>query len=240
MMEYFEYMGKKSTDFDIYIEAEITSISPEVDISFEKVPGVDGEIAVSDQTLNNVTKVFPCFILPSKNQTFENRAHDISNWLKGTINWSPLFFSGDKEYIYTAIFHEQFDIEKSITFYHKVPLSFTIKPYKYMKIGLSEISISNGQKLTNLGTRESKPKIKIVGSGDITLNYGGQQFILKGVDKGIIIDCLTESAFSLDGTRAQWDRVYTYPFPLFPKGDFSFSWTGNAAVSIIPRWEAVV
>ncbi|MEB7428493.1 phage tail family protein, partial [Enterococcus faecalis] len=227
-MAYFEYKGKKSSDFFLDIEGNVSFGSAGSDISLEEIPGIDGDIAVSNHRLKGLGKTFPCRLRLPSNKKIEDITNDISNWLKTDISWDDLFFSEEPQFVYRAIYYEEYDVERIVSFYGKTSLKFRIKPYKYFKDSLSPIEITNGQYLENKGSRPSNPLLRIEGSGDITIKFGSNQLRLKGIDQGIIVDLQAQVVTSLDGSRPAYDKVYTYPFPKFPVGRHRVTWTGNA------------
>lgn len=240
MTEYFQYGGQKSSEFDLVMESDLSFSSPEADITFVSVPGLDGELAIDNKSLKNVIRSYPCKIIPSSGVTIEKRAGQISSWLKNDIAWKEFIFSGDPDFIYTAMFYEKYDVNKLIVDYHQVVLNFTIKPYKFLKSGQILQTVSNGQVIKNIGNRVSRPRLIIEGTGDITINIGSAKLILKGVDKGVIVDSLRNTITDLSESRPQWDKAYSLP-PKCGIGDQKITYTGSVTkLQIIPRWEDVV
>ncbi|USG05880.1 hypothetical protein A4W88_04255 [Latilactobacillus sakei] len=80
--------------------------------------------------------------------------------------------------------------------------------------------------------------IKITGSGDIKLTIGSAEFDLRKVDQGIILDCESQTATSIDGKRTQFDKLYSN-FGTISVGNNRISWTGSATVEITPRWAVI-
>ncbi|MEY8498908.1 distal tail protein Dit [Enterococcus avium] len=238
---YFTYNNLKSVDFGLYIDPNFSFSSPSIAGEFVKIPNKDGEVFLTDRSLKNVSRSFPVYFLPRNNENIVQQTTDISNWLKTDIGWKELTFSGDPEYLYSAIYTDEYEVDKNIESFSKSILTFTIKPYKYLKDSLDPIEVTNGQYLTNKGTRPSKPLLRVEGTGDITVKFGSNQLRLKGIDQGIIVDLQAQVVTSLDGSRPAYDRVYTYPFPVFSVGRHRVTWSGNATkVEITPRWEVVV
>lgn len=236
---YFELDGIKSSDYDLYIDASLTFSSPQMKGEFVEVSGLDGEYFLSDGKLNNVPKSFPAFLILSEGFSHQKRATQISNWLKSSFKWRDLTFSGDAEYIYKVLCTNEYDIEATLGDYGKTIITFTSKPYKFLKTGLVEIDLKNS--INNLTKRTARPRIEIEGTGNIEIKIGSQICKLKNVDGGIILDSLYNQCTSLDGQRAQWDKLLTYPLIEISRGLNAVSITGNVTSSkIIPRFEEVV
>ena len=80
----------------------------------------------------------------------------------------------------------------------------------------------------------SKPYIKVVGSGDITININNQKLILKGVEGYIEVD--TELYNCFKGNVNQNNKMYS-DFPILEEGKNDISWEGNVTqLEILPRW----
>lgn len=235
---YFEIDGQRSTDFDLYIDTEISFASPEVKGEFVEISNQDGDPFLTDGKLKNVNKSFPAYLLPIT-VSQQQRATEISNWLKNNVGWKELFFSGDKEYIYQAIYTAEYEVEANIVEHGKTILTFSVKPYKFLKSGLAEQSLSTS--ITNPTQRIARPKITIKGTGNIVLRIGASTYSLKDVDGGVIIDVLYDQVKSLDGQRPQWNKVTTYPLPGISPGKNNVLITGTVSeIKIIPRWEVIV
>ena len=235
MIGYFKYNGKYSTDFDLVISESISFSSPQIRGGFEEVLGVDGELFLTDKKLKNVPKKFHVLLL---NKSVE-RISEISNWLKSSYNWSDLETSIDPDYIYKAIFVDEYDFDSTAEDYDKAVLSFVLKPYKFLKTGQNEITL--GTNIINPTNRPSRPKITIKGSGNITLKIGSALWEFKNISGGIIVDTLLDVVTTLDGKSLAWDKTITYPLPRIASGTQTVTKTGNITdVKIIPNWEVIV
>ena len=98
----------------------------------------------------------------------------------------------------------------------------------------------NPDTVTNPGTYKSAPKIKIEGSGDVTLTIGTQIVLVTGMDGGIIIDCELGDCFNLTESALLNDKVSLLDedFPTLAPGANIISWTGDGVtkITVTPRW----
>ncbi|MGL9995073.1 hypothetical protein IGJ41_000309 [Enterococcus sp. DIV1537a] len=240
MSSYIEFSGKKSTDFHLRIMNGITFSTASRDIRLEEIEGVDGSVILSNNRMKDIDQSFPCILTLPEGGTIEKATTALSNWLHGQSGWGDLIWSGDPEYVYTALYYEQTDVQHVLHTFGKCVLKFKLKPYKYLKEGLKERVLLTDGALTNVGTRVAKPLITIKGSGDITLIINGKNYVFKSVDRELTIDCLAETATGINNQPA-YDKVYTYPFPIFPIGNVKITWIGRIKeMKITPRWEVLV
>lgn len=237
-MSFIEFNGGRSSDFFLVLEPGLKFNSPSRNIDFQHIPGQDGDIGTGDGTFSNGSKSFPFNLLPPKGKTVEGLSTDISNWLKKDALWHDLLFDGEPDYVYQAMYYEEYDVERVISQYGKCVLKFAIKPYKFLKSGLTAITAPTS--LTNPTQRDAKPIISIKGTGNITLNIGTETLTLKSVDGGVVIDCLKQTATNLAGTAPAWDKVTSYPLPVIKPGKQTVLTTGTVTeLKITPRYEVI-
>lgn len=238
---WFEYKGVDSRDMHLHIENDIVFSSPEVDLEFIEILGRDGDVVIDNERLKSVPFSIPVRIKTPGNVTINEAATNISNWLKSNVGYHPLVFSGSPDYEYIAIIKQQFDISETLINYGRTVLNFRLQPYKRSK-NSSKQTLANGATLVNNYSRESKPLIRIEGSGDIDIKNNGIDWLkLRSIDTFITID--SELGQVYRGNRPQYSKVIDLgenQFPLLEKGFNTISWTGNITkLEILPRWEVI-
>ncbi|WP_422122935.1 hypothetical protein DHX103_14485 [Planococcus sp. X10-3] len=239
---YFDYNDKASSEMGLTIGASTSQHSPGYDVMFEKVPGRDGDLAMDNGRFEPF--VYPIRVyLESEGEDIHAAASRISKWLKKDIRYKPLFLSWDPEYIYSAIYYEQYDIEDMLQKFGKISLNFKCHPIKYALSGLTKRDVSIGSTLYNPEERTAKPLIEITGTGDILLFKNGEPWLtLTGVDGSITIDSQTQMVYKGDVKAFNKMNGNLRPmFPVLSPGENVISWGANVGkVTITPRWEAVV
>lgn len=239
---FFEYKGISSLDMHMRIENDIAFPSPEADIEFIEVLGKDGELAIDNKRLKGDVFPIPVQLRLPEGVNVNDQATKISQWLKSDIGWFPLKFSGQSGFNYIAIMHERFNIQETLRDFGRTIITFKIKPYK-MATGVSLITVAKGQTLTNPNKRESKPYIKVTGTGNITLTKNGVNWLtLYNVDNYIEIDSEAMVAYDLNGQKNdKMSSNLTPMFPLLTSGQNTINWTGTVTkVEINPRWEVII
>lgn len=238
----FTFNGKKSTDFGLKVLSQLELTSAEQDITLKEISGIDGDVVVDNKRLKGVNRSFPCQLKLKKNQTIETAAQQITSWLRPKkVSWYPLEWVGDPNYQYLAVHYEQYELSRILKHFGKCVITFRCKPVKYLKASLKEITLTNNQVLNNTENTEAKPLITVTGNGAITFFIGRQKLTLVEVDKGVIIDCQSQSILTLDGRREAWSTMNDGQFPVIEHGPQTVRWTGNVTqVKMIPRLGAKV
>lgn len=234
---YFQIGNKKSLDFGLLISDELSFSSPEIRGNFVTIEGQDGEVYLTNGNIKNLQKSFQVYL--DSSEDIQNQVTRISNWLKGNAEWQLLTFSGDPEYRYVCIFVDEYDIDATLGELGKGVLTFQVKPYKFLKTGLQTTTL--GSVVTNPTNRNARPRLKITGTGTISIQIGRERLALQNMDGGIIVDSLYTTVTNLSETKSLWNKVISYPLPVIRPGRQSIYTTGNVTkIEIIPRWEVLV
>lgn len=231
-----KFNNKDLTTYNIRILNDITFSAPSQDITTNQIRGLDGDVVISNERLNSFDMSFPFVVLSKTN--IEKDLQNLAEFLTSDVKWHDLEWVGSPEYVYKALYHQQLDLQRVVNKLGKGVLNFKMKPVKYLKSSLNEVTLGTG--IYNPFLRAAKPIIKITGSGDMTLALGQSKINLKNVSGGIILDSQTQSAYDLTGQRPQFDKMATYDFIEIASGTHPVVKTGNiTSIKIIPRFEVV-
>jgi len=117
--------------------------------------------------------------------------------------------------------------------------NFRLHPIKYHRNQLIERQINTGHVVDNPTSVPAKPRFRIVGTGNVTLNIGSQRLELASIQNGITVDCEDMTVVMQNGATA-FSHMRTLEFPTLPPGRTAITWTGNFRVYIIPRLGALI
>lgn len=231
---WFSFNGKKSTDMGVSLLEIPVRMRPELKGKEIDVPGRSGKLwqpegAYDDIEFNILMRTVPGadFIA-------------IRSWLTGT---GDLIISDMQDRFYCSA---RLNDETKYNRYlpkcgmWEFDLRVVAPPFLY-HTDVEDVEITaSPYTVENPGTYKSSPKIKIEGSGDVTLTIGTQIVLVTGMDGGIIIDCELGDCFNLTESALLNDKVSLLDedFPTLAPGDNIISWTGAGVtkVTITPRW----
>lgn len=212
MRSYIFYNNQNSNDLDLIIEK--TPEIPSPIIKYEIIFKVD-------------------FAYFADREEYLMKKSRIDAWLLSETN-KYLTYSLDEFVIYKV---KQVQIDNTTTtsrIMRHFSVTFTCTGLKYMASGLKPIEVVNGATLNNFGSYESKPLIKIYGSGNITVSIGGKSFTINNISSYVSVDSEIKECYK-DSTNKGKDM--TGDWPVLPIGSNTISWTGTVSkVEIIPRW----
>lgn len=241
MTAIIKYRGLSSDKFGLRVINDMEYSSPEADISFESLPGVDGEMAIDNKRYKGVNRSWPVRMISPEGDRIEKQAKKVSDWLKSKPGWYDLEWSGDPGYIYKAIYYESIDVKRLLENFGSAILKFKLKPHKYISWGLDRKDITKTKILSNPELYDSLPLIELTATGSVELIINDKKYALKNLNGSITIDC--EAEFCSDSGGNANEKAEFYPYPRLTPGKNVFSWKGAGTVTrlvVTPRWRCLV
>jgi predicted phage tail component-like protein len=240
-MTSFTYNGQSSADFGLHIQSKNVFSAPEYDAEFTSVPGRSGDIINSNRRFANVKVTYTVFIARKTIVDLAAALRDIKGWLYSEPErYHELTDSYDEEYFRYGVISGSLDIEEQLNKVGSFTVTFNCKPYKYSFAGQQTVAADDSTlTVSNPTAFESKPYIKLYGSGMVTLNVSPgdstSSWTISAIDEYIEIDSELMNCFK--GTVLKNDTVTGDGFPLLQSGTSTISCVGDVTrIEVIPRW----
>ena len=111
---------------------------------------------------------------------------------------------------------------------------YVADPFMY-KVGETDTTLTSPGNVTNTGTVDSLPLLKITGTGTVVITIGGRSFTYVFDTPSVFIDSDSQEAYYLVPTTRKTNKM-TGAFPYLTPGVNAISWTGTVTELIItPR-----
>lgn len=232
---YFVFDGTSSTDFKMIVTKVGNLNSTNRNIEFITVPGRDGEY-IEENELPNKEIPVEFYIDCDSTEEINILSKKIKKWLQGTKGYKELFFSDDIETVYEAVCINKIEIDEIIEAFGEGKLYFSCKPYT-KPLDNNTIIITKSETIYNPYSR-SLPKLKIFGSGDVTISINNNNLILKGIEDFIEVDCDEMECYkTVNGIITYLNNKMYSDFPVLEEGNNYIDWIGNIQkIEIIPNW----
>lgn len=155
-------------------------------------------------------------------------------------------FSNEPDKYYNFAIYEQIDFERLIRF-KTATVKFHVQPFKYSedettkRYSYAEGTTSANIKIRNNGNIYSKPKVTIVGSGEIYIYLGDTQVLLLNLESNqtIIIDVSTMNAYDESGNYLNRSVTGDYDNFVLQTGINTINFTGEVTevkIDNYSRW----
>ena len=240
-MTYFTYNGRSSADFGLHIEKKDVFSAPEYDAEFISIPGRSGDIINPNRRFSNIKVTYTVFLARKNAAALAAVLRDIKGWLNSEPDrYHEITDSYDAEYFRYGVISGSLDIEEQLNKVGSFTVTFNCKPYKYSFAGQQTVAADSASlSVTNPTAFESRPYIKLYGSGAVTLNVSSgnstNSWMISEIDESIEIDSELMNCFK--DTILKNDKVKGAEFPILKPGVCTIICTGDVTrIEVIPRW----
>ena len=210
----FIFDGKKSKDFGVYISGNAVYDAPEKDVEMIEIPGRDGELIIDNGRYKNIPVTYSASAKGNDQMDFSEKMEAFRNFLLSRKGYRRLEDEYNLGEFRLGVYKSGLQVDPIIhsragTF----DLVFDCKPQRFLKSGEVEHAIENGGSIFNPTYFKSKPLIKAVGRGDISVN--GLEFtintdpvgIINVFDKSSVSQAFLAKSVMADVARAAGDTI---------------------------------
>lgn len=236
MVNVLEFDGHSTIEFGVNVASKNIYDGSSLDFSVQQVPGRNGELVFSNERRTNVSIVYT---LMWKNDIVR-KTQALRSWLaKNEGKYCRLEDSYDPSIYRLAYVASSFNPSIFRNRSGTVDVTFSCKPQRFLKEGEDLITVTSNCWLSNPGSGDALPLIRVFGKGSFTIgNYVVE--VKKAGSNYIDIDCERMSAYEDGNYRDDCVSVRSasknYVFPRIPSGDFEIQLNGITKLEITPRW----
>ena len=239
----FIFDGVDSETIKTLIQARPLIEAPLRKFEMKSTYGVDGQVPYDEGAYDNTSLELVLLVDGDDTIADRQKLYNIMDSRGVYKDFIPYF---DPDKIYRVMLSDSLQFENTYMYGQKQSASakFTVKPYKYL-VANAPVTI-NGKtgSLTNPTNYVSQPKIKITGTGPVTLTVNGIDFIIKNVPNTITIESERYVAYQEDSNgilTPMNNQIGTREYPIFKPGANSIVATGNVTqLYIEPKWRSLV
>jgi len=224
-MNSFIWKGKDSyEDFGIVINKLPHEVIPESDIEEIEIIGRDGTLTIDNKAKKSYLLTIECTLIDF------GKIEEIKTWLQGA---GDLVFNWKNDFKYEARLNSKVDIKQVLSILGEFQIIWKVQPYK-KSIRNDQIILNAPGTIYNPGSANSKPVIKVYGTGAITLTINSNIVNLTNVSGYVTInsdlmDCYKDTILKNTDMNGE--------FPEFIKESNVISWTGTVTkIEITPNW----
>jgi len=243
-MNYFIYNGINSKDMGVRISSKNIFSAPKYDLTFQAIPGRDGELISPNGRFPNVTISYTCFIPAKSIADLATKATAVKGWLYTEPDrYHTLSDSYDTEFYRRAIFNNKLDISDELNRIGVFTVNFTCHPVRFSNVGTKKSThTAKSFSLANPYQHSAKPYLKIYGSGSGTLTIQSTSLNKTWNFKSIseYVECDSELMNFYKATELKNNTVTGDGFPILAPGKNTFTISGGITkIEVVPRWCAL-
>lgn len=232
---WFSFKGIRNTEMKVEMLSMPVRPLPAAQGELVSVPGMQGKMWMPENTYDRVMVNLNLF-------TADDADMDaVCGWLSGE---GDLVFGDEPDRAYHARITKQFNrSHQNARFYNQnmTPI-FDCEPFRYEAKPAAPIEITqSGTAITNPGTVDAAPLIRVEGSGDGTLMIGSATMLFDDMTAPVYVDCEAKIAYTGEGTTASPRVLATQHvsgewIAIQPGNNFVSFTGGITKIVITPRW----
>lgn len=229
-MNYLIYNGINTSDYGIFISGAESFNAPEADLSFQPVPGRNGELIFDNRRWKNISLRYPAFIRDG----FEAQARAFVQQMLADVGYKTLTSTYDTGHFRQAVFVGPVSFNtgtwnRSANF----DLIFTCKPQRFLTSGNTSQSMTASGTITNPTAFSSLPLIRVYGTGTLTVN--GTAVTINSAGSYTDIDSDMQDCYR--GSVNCNNNVVLDDFPVLSPGSNTITLgAGITQIRVTPRW----
>ena len=231
MTDWFEWNGKKCTDFGIHVSEHPPITLPAERSTFTNVPGRSGSLTVleDEDVYDDMLLTCTCFIENT------DRLPEIAAWLRGS---GTVTFANLQGGFYHARVVNQIPFEKILRGHPHRSFAVTFRCQPFFHLKADDITVTTpGTFIANPGCVASEPLVKVSLAGDAEITIGGYLFSLTGVTGIVTVDTPRLECYQ-DNTSK--NACMAGDYPKIPAVGTYVSWVGDVSrIVISPNWRTL-
>lgn len=231
MTDWFEWNGKKCTEYGIHVSEHPPITLPTERSTFTAVPGRSGSLTVleDEDVYDDMLLTCTCFIENT------NRLTEIAAWLRGS---GTVTFANRQGGFYYARVVNQIEFEKILRGHPNRTFAVTFRCQPFFNMTADNITVTtSGAFIANPGRIASEPVINVTLSGDAEITIGGYMFSLTGVTGTVTIDTPKLECYQNYTSK---NSCMLGDYPKIPSVGAYVNWVGDVSrIVITPNWRTL-
>ena len=232
MNDWFEWNGKRCTEYGIHVSEQPPITLPNERATFTSVPGRPGTFTTleGDDVYDDMILSATCFI------SDPSQIPAIAAWLRGN---GTVTFANRQGGFYRARVTNQISFDKILRGnpHRSFVVNFRCQPFFYHEDAAGVTVTKSGTFIKNPGTVYAEPILEVTLTGDAEITMGGYLFELSGVTGTVKVDCE-----HMEVTQNYTSKVnsMTGDFPRIPTAGAYVNWTGGvSSIKVTPNWRSL-
>ena len=232
-MSTLTFNGTDIATYGVHISGEGTYNAPGRAVEEQVVPGRNGTLIIDGGRFENITVTYPAYITDD----FDENMADLRSFLLAVKGYARLEDTYHPDEFRLANFSDGIKVETSGRYnaQGKFDLEFNCKPQRFLVLGETVIELTADGTVENPTAFESKPIIRIYGTG--TVGVGSVSITFDGSTEYVDLDCDVQDAYYGVSNKNSSITLSPNRFPTLSAGETGITLgTGITKVEITPRW----
>ena len=234
MRNTFTFGGVSSDSLGLHIEYCPEQNRPARKMERYSVPGRNGDIIVAQDAWENIEQSYDIW---GGNGTINDATavgYSLADWLFSKNGYQRLEDTYDTQHYRLAFFEGPYDFQSVLRRRGRATITFSCDPRRFLLSGETAVTLTGTDTIDNPTSFTARPLIEVHGSGNGTIECGGNTITITGIYDGMILDCDAQDAYY---PGVNLNSLVSGEFPVIPGGTQTITITGGiTSVEVTPNW----
>lgn len=162
--------GENSRNYGVYITGSAVYNAPERDVEMISIPGRSGAFAFDKGRFENIEVSYPAGIFADTETDFAEAVSDFRNFLCSRRGYVRLTDEYNPNEYRMAVYKSGLEVSPAQLKAGEFNITFNCMPQRYLTSGENEITVADGNTITNPTRFYSQPMLEVKGYGTIAFN----------------------------------------------------------------------
>lgn len=226
--------GVSSSSLNLNIEYCPNQDRPARKVERYSVPGRNGDIVVMQDAWENVEQSYDIW---GGNGTINDATavgYSLADWLFSKNGYQRLEDTYDTQHYRLAFFEGPYDFQSVLRRRGRATITFSCDPRRFLLSGETAVTLTGTDTITNPTSFTARPLLEVHGTGNGTIECGGNTITITGIYDGMVLDCDAQDAYY---PGVNLNSLVSGSFPVIPGGTQTITITGGiTSVEVTPNW----
>ena len=226
--------GVSSSSLNLNIEYCPNQDRPARKVERYSVPGRNGDIVVMQDAWENVEQSYDIW---GGNGTINDATavgYSLADWLFSKNGYQRLEDTYDTQHYRLAFFEGPYDFQSVLRRRGRATITFSCDPRRFLLSGETAVTLTGTDTITNPTSFTARPLLEVHGTGNGTIECGGNTITITGIYDGMVLDCDAQDAYY---PGVNLNSLVSGSFPVIPGGTQTITNTGGiTSVEVTPNW----
>lgn len=226
--------GVSSSSLNLNIEYCPNQDRPARKVERYSVPGRNGDIVVMQDAWENVEQSYDIWGGSGAINDATAVGYAIADWLFSKTGYQRLEDTYDTQHYRLAFFEGPYDFQSVLRRRGRATITFSCDPRRFLLSGETAVTLTGTDTITNPTSFTARPLLEVHGSGNGTIECGGNTITITGIYDGMLLDCDAQDAYY---PGVNLNSLVSGSFPVIPGGTQTITITGGiTSVEVTPNW----
>lgn len=162
--------GVTSRTYGVYITGQAVYNAPQRDVEMISIPGRNGAFPLDHGRFENIEVTYPAGIFAENETDFAQAISDFRNYLCSRKGYVRLSDEYNPDEYRLAVYKSGLEVDPALLRAGEFDITFDCKPQRWLTSGETQLTVLDGETITNPTLFDASPIVKVNGHGTFSVD----------------------------------------------------------------------